>query len=230
MIRQHGRSFVGRTLIQRRVWFWCFLLAASPAWGQFSLSNLRVRQISASLPWQILDSLSVATPLLSARDVKTGLEIPAGLFELRNQVLRLDTAGLRRFCPDCDSLELRYRVLPVNLAAPVSRLDTALIRRAGREDAIEFDFTPYSAPEPLLGAGGITSSGAYTRGFSLGNSQNLVFNSNLNLQMEGRLGNDLELRAALADNTVPLQPDGSTRQLNEFDRVYIQLRRKNAAL
>jgi len=231
MSRQHGSSSERPARVRRRVWLWLFLLAVpSAAWGQFSLSNLRVRQIAASLPWQILDSLSIATPLLSVRDVRTGLDIPASLFEVHNQALRVDTAGLRRFCPDCDSLELRYRVLPVNLAAPVSRLDTALIRRAGRDDAIEFDFTPYAAPEPLLGAGGITSSGAYTRGFSIGNSQNLVFNSNLNLQMEGRLGNDLELRAALADNTVPLQPDGSTRQLNEFDRVYIQLRRKNAAL
>lgn len=208
----------------------CLLVAPLAGWSQISLSNLRMRQMPAALSWQMLDTLSLAAPLLSVRDAQTGLELPIALFEVRNQFLRIDTAGLRRVCPGCDSLEVRYRVLPVNLGAPVSRLDTALIRRAGRDDAIEFDFTPYAVPEPLLGAGGLSSSGAYTRGFSVGNNQNLVFNSNLNLQLEGRLGNDLELRAALADNTVPLQPDGSTRQLNEFDRVYIQLRRKNTVL
>ena len=73
-------------------------------------------------------------------------------------------------------------------------------------------------------------SGNYSRGFSIGNSQNLTFNSNLNLQMDGKIGDDLNVRAAISDNSIPIQPEGTTRQLQEFDRIFIQISRKNASL
>jgi len=151
-------------------------------------------------------------------------------FSLENNRLRIDTAALRQSFPDCSKILIRYRVLPFNLSAKITRLDTLAIRRRVNADAIEFDYEPYQPGKPLWEQSGLSSSGAYTRGLSIGNSQNLVFNSNLNLQLHGKLGNDLELTAALSDNTIPLQPDGTTRQLQEFDRVFIQLKRKHVTL
>jgi len=153
------------------------------------------------------------------------------LFSLNNKNLRTDTARLRAACPNCGVLRVTYRVLPFDLSAPVSRLDTAAIRRAqSGEPDIAFDYAPYQPATKPWETGGLVSNGAYTRGLSFGNSQNLVFNSNLNLQLNGKLGNDLELQAALSDNSIPLQPDGTTRQLQEFDRIFIQIKRKNTVL
>ncbi len=181
-------------------------------------------------PVQALDSLTVLPPILSAVDSATGLAIDLHFFSLQNNNLLTDTSGLKAACGHCGVIRIYYRVLSVDLSAKVSRLDTAAIRRNARPDAIEFDYSPYEPATNPWSTGGITSSGAYTRGLSFGNSQNLVFNSNLNLQLNGRLGNDLELRAALSDNSIPLQPDGTTRQLKEFDRIFIQLKRKNTIL
>ncbi|MBN8680062.1 MAG: hypothetical protein J0M29_17665 [Chitinophagales bacterium] len=202
-------------------------LFVAPAQAQYS--NLR-EKVLPPIPLQILDSLSIAPPLLSASDVFSGQSLPLSLFTLENNRLRTDTASLHALFPDCQKILIRYRVLPYNLAAPVLRLDTLAIRRRINDNAIEFDYEPYKPVKPLWDQGGLTSSGAYTRGLSFGNSQNLVFNSNLNLQINGKLGNDLELVAALSDNTIPLQPDGTTRQLQEFDRIFIQLKRKTATL
>ncbi len=193
-------------------------------------SNLRTRVLPANIPFQILDSLTVTPPLVSATDANNGQNLDLQFFSLQNNLLYIDTANIRAIYPACALVRVNYRVLPFNLGASVSRLDTAAIRRAVRNDAIEFDYTPYAPSTQPWETSGLTSNGAYTRGISFGNSQNLVFNSNLNLQLNGRLGNDLEIQAALSDNSIPLQPDGTTRQLQEFDRIFIQLKRKNTTL
>ncbi|MBX2893024.1 MAG: hypothetical protein KF734_19085 [Saprospiraceae bacterium] len=193
-------------------------------------SNLKTRIIDARLPAQQLDSLTVVAPLVAATDSSSGQVIELEYFSIANNWLHIDTARFRSTFPNCEKISITYRVLPFDLGASVSRLDTAAIRRSARPDAIEFDYSPYQPTTKPWETGSLISTGAYTRGFSLGSSQNLVFNSNLNLQLNGKLGNDLEILAALSDNSIPLQPDGTTRQLQEFDRIFIQLKRKNTTL
>lgn len=222
-------------LPHRRLYSFLFSLLLLPyiAFSQnpFPSSNLRTRTINAHLPTQVLDTLTVVPPLLAITDTSGQQKIDNQYFKIENNRLITDTARLRQACATCTALRITYRVLPYNLAAVVRRIDTAAIRKKTNTDAIEFDYAPYkpSTARPWE-TNGLASNGAYTRGLSLGNTQNLVFNSNLNLQLNGKLGNDVELQAALSDNSVPLQPDGTTRQLNEFDRIFIQLKRKNNAL
>ncbi len=73
----------------------------------------------------------------------------------------------------------------------------------------------------------IRRSGSISRGLSVGNNQSLSVNSGLRLQLEGDLGDDLKLQAAITDETIPIQPDGTTQQINDFDKVFIQLIRKD---
>ncbi len=194
-------------------------------------SNLRTRTVDARLPLQPLDTLSIVPPLLGVWAVADGQALDLRYFTLENRQLRIDTAQLRTDCPGCAQLRVSYRVLPFDFALTVHRIDTAVIRKSLNPlNSIEFDYTPYRPQTAPWESGGIHSNGAYTRGLSFGNTQNLVFNSNLNLQLDGKLGDDLEIKAALSDNSIPLQPDGTTRQLNEFDRIFIQLKRKNTAL
>lgn len=193
-------------------------------------SNLRSRIVDAGLTVQALDTLTVAPPLSGVSDADSARAVPLSFFSLRNNLLLIDTAGLQAAFPGIKKIRVDYRTLPADLGETVGRLDSTALRRNARPDAIEFDYAPYEPVTKPWETGALVSSGAYTRGFSLGNSQNLVFNSNLNLQLNGKLGNDLEILAALSDNSIPLQPDGTTRQLQEFDRIFIQLKRKNTVL
>lgn len=198
--------------------------------AQDALSNLRLRYLPASVGRADLDTLSIAAGTLRLRDSVSGAFIPPDCFRLAEQSLYLDTACLRRAHPTCQTVQVQYRVLPFRLETPYFRLDSAILRRVAQADAIEYDYTPYKPGTQPWQTSSLQTNGAYVRGLSAGNNQNLVFNSNLNLQLNGKLGDDLEIQAALSDNSIPLQPDGTTRQLQEFDRIYIQLRRREAQM
>ncbi|MCW3078209.1 MAG: hypothetical protein JWO32_2818, partial [Bacteroidetes bacterium] len=82
----------------------------------------------------------------------------------------------------------------------------------------------------LLQDDGLTKNGNVSRGITFGNNQDVVVNSNLNLQVSGKLTPEIDMVLAATDNNIPFQADGTTAQLQEFDKVYIQLNNYNTKL
>jgi len=74
----------------------------------------------------------------------------------------------------------------------------------------------------------IERSGTIVRGFTFGTTKDFSLNSGLQLQLSGRLSDDIEIVAALTDENTPIQPEGNTETLDELDKVFIQLQHKNA--
>ncbi|MEO6348928.1 MAG: hypothetical protein ABIO60_13575, partial [Aquaticitalea sp.] len=76
------------------------------------------------------------------------------------------------------------------------------------------NFTPFD---------GLTTSGSISRGVTIGNNQNSVLNSELDLQISGKLSDKVSLRASIQDANIPLQESGYSQRLDEFDQVFIEL-------
>ena len=129
-----------------------------------------------------------------------------------------------------DSLIVKYRTLPYSLHQTFTNLDTTLIKRKSNGTYIGVDYSPFEQKRGLLDHKGLDYNGSFARGISFGNNQSLVLNSSFNLQLAGDLGDDIEILAAISDNSIPLQPEGNTQQLQEFDKIFIQLKRKNHQL
>ena len=121
-------------------------------------------------------------------------------------------------------LTLSYKVFDFDWSFEKSLRDTSIIA-----DRYVYK-NPFRSPESstnqqgdIIGINSLTKSGSISRGISVGNNQNLGVNSNFNLQLSGKITEDIEVLASITDDNIPIQPDGNTQQLQDFDQVFIQL-------
>ena len=127
--------------------------------------------------------------------------------------------------PQKDALLFTYRVFNYKLNAVAQRMvfDSVSYKFYQRP----FEFNQKDPNERgLFNFGDMQYNGSFGRGIAFGNNQDAVVNSNLNLTLNGMLGDSIEISAAITDNNLPIQPDGSTQQLNEFDQVFLQFRKR----
>ncbi|MFU8811773.1 MAG: hypothetical protein ACNA78_02330 [Balneolaceae bacterium] len=137
---------------------------------------------------------------------------------------RLNLTGADQIQPLPFDLLIRYRRL-IGEISPRFQLrerqeaeaDTTADRSG--EDVVRTRTTA----DDLFGDVNLNQSGSLTRGFTIGNRQDLTLDSGLRLDLSGNLTDDITILATLTDRNTPIQPDGSTQNLREFDRVFIQL-------
>ncbi len=65
--------------------------------------------------------------------------------------------------------------------------------------------------------------GSFLRGIRIGNQSGVDLESGLRLKVDGRIGSDIEVAAFLTDQVSPLQPEGNTQNLEEIDRIYVEV-------
>jgi hypothetical protein len=127
-------------------------------------------------------------------------------------------------------LEISYRVYPQWLTAMRIRLARPSPDSSGEGAQAGWAYTAYSEQRRSFDFRKTAYSGSFSRGITAGNRQDLALNSSFNLQLSGDLGDGLEIRAAISDEQLPLQPEGNSLQLREFDRIFIQLSRQGMQL
>lgn len=129
-----------------------------------------------------------------------------------------------------DSVVVQYRVFPFSFAQQYQRFKYDSIKdNFVAEQAIENSIIVQqggNSSTTAIDFGKLNYSGTFGRSISFGNTQNATYNSQLNLQMNGIIGDSIELLAAITDNNIPIQPDGTTQRLNEFDKILLQFKKR----
>ena len=199
----------------------CFI--GNISFGQITpspVSNLRNKKVAVKYPFQKLDSLSIAPGTLSIINVDKNLY----------NVDEVNGAINWKEKPTFDSIEVTYRIFPFKINAVARRFDYELVRNRFTK---ENPFTVINSSKqnnPLLNFGTLQTDGSFGRAISFGNNQDAVVASTLNLQLSGFIGDSIEITAAVTDNNIPIQPDGNTQDLRDFDRIFFQAKKKNWAV
>ncbi|WP_299120512.1 hypothetical protein [uncultured Winogradskyella sp.] len=124
---------------------------------------------------------------------------------------------------DLDTIQIEYLRYPQFITKVYKQLDDKIIvdRPSDFQQLYRLEntnkqntFTPFD---------GLTTSGSISRGVTIGNNQNSVLNSELDLQISGKLSDKVSLRASIQDANIPLQESGYSQRLDEFDQVFIEL-------
>ncbi|MEN9699707.1 MAG: hypothetical protein RLZZ301_905 [Bacteroidota bacterium] len=202
-----------------RIFFFLLLLLPLNGFGQLSRHTLFLK---ASLETQVLDSLSIYSPSLQF------FEDSACTKELQVQAtdysFLLATNEFRWIRIPQTTCYVRYETWPIAIHQWVQRYPLQVLYSDPlTAERSHFQLNETKDQDALFGGSGLQKNGSISRGLSFGNAQNLGIQSTLNLQLNGRIAPNLELSASLSDANVPLQADGTTSKLQEFDQVFIQV-------
>ena len=74
---------------------------------------------------------------------------------------------------------------------------------------------------------GLKTSGYINRGITSGNNQSTVANSSMDINIEGKLSDKVAIRANIFDTNIPLQENGYSQSITDFDRIFIELYSKD---
>ena len=129
-----------------------------------------------------------------------------------------------------DTLFVTYQTVKLSLQKIYKRRELVQLFQESTGDTVKVLRSESRAltSENIFGSE-IEKSGTIIRGFTLGTNKDLTLQSGLKLQFSGRLSDEIEVVAALTDENTPIQPEGNTERLDEFDKVFIQLKHKNAS-
>lgn len=122
-----------------------------------------------------------------------------------------------------DSIDIQFLPLPDFLKKTYQQYDPKIILDnnsaqervvAMRQSTIKRNYVPFD---------GLNTTGSITRGLRVGNNQNSVVDSELDLRISGALSDKVSLRASIQDANVPQTQNGYSQRLDEFDQIFIEL-------
>ncbi|WP_226913015.1 hypothetical protein [Flavicella marina] len=191
-----------------------FLFCLSSA-AQTTFSNSKSQNIKVAS-----DSIQIATVSISPVNFKVihnGKEIPTDQY-----TIDFDTATLVLDAKKYQNITINYTAYPDFLTQTFAPANKNLIvdNSNDRSNMYRISNEKSEGRRPFEG---LYTQGSLARGITVGNNQDAVTNSSLDLQISGKISNDVTLKASISDTNIPIQKNGYSQQIEEFDRVFIEL-------
>jgi hypothetical protein len=205
-------SAVGKNIILKFI-FTVFIVWS---WNSASaqITSLREKKL-AYADTLVLDSLSIIPYSIKIKNSK-GEFIQPIFIDIRKALIVLPASNEK------DSVIINYAVFPTRIPDSFRNKDTTMILK-GNGTMISGYRIESPSTASLFDDSGIKKSGSISRGIAVGNAQNLTVSSTLNLQVSGKLNDRFSIMGSVSDDNIPIQPNGNTQQLQDFDQVFIQV-------
>ncbi|MEK9136678.1 MAG: hypothetical protein AAB393_06100, partial [Bacteroidota bacterium] len=177
------------------------------------------------LPHQFITTGSETLVLGSGRRLQPGVDY---FIDNRIGELKLDSVFVLQALSDSTGtgrrLTITYRYLPFRFQESYYRRRLVVLKDSTGRDTLRVSRPRSSFNVDDIFGQNLQKSGSIVRGFTVGSNRDLSLNSGLRLQMAGKIASDLEVVAALTDESTPIQPEGTTQTLQEFDKVFVEMR------
>jgi hypothetical protein len=200
----------------------CFAFASAQVKENMS-TNLRIKKITTK-ELVILDANSIVPNSFTIQDIDSSFY----------SINFIQSTIYFKKPIAADSVLVEYRVFNFSFSKPYQAInyDSIKYNFIAKDKYKPYLFNTQTIPETYSSSsfGKINYSGSFGRNISFGNNQDAVFNSQLNLQLNGYVGDSIEFAATITDNNIPIQPEGTTQRINEFDRILLQFTKKNVQL
>jgi hypothetical protein len=197
---------------------WVLLCCVSAIYGQETPTPYKTVRAAAVHDSIRIDSVSINPAYFSLKDVQ-GKPIDTSYYKVdfATGLLIFKNGYTTR-----DSLTVDYLSYPDYLTKKYSIYNSSRVVSNDADTGQRYTVVrdPLNTFKPFSG---LTTSGSITRGVTIGNNQNAVVNSNLDLQITGKLSDKVSLRASIQDSNIPLQEGGYSQKLDEFDQIFIEI-------
>ena len=121
-----------------------------------------------------------------------------------------------------DSIEIQFKTYPEFLTKTYVGYDVSQIFPNVNPKGL---LPVENGKSPIKGTpfAGLETQGNLIRGVTIGNNQDAVLNSSLDLKIEGKLASNVSLKARINDTNIPIQENGYSHELKDIDRIYMEL-------
>lgn len=196
----------------------------------FSQSNLRVKNIPVTGDTVLLDSASMVPNSMFIMGGQGLLDSSAFTIDAVKSILIWNKNSDAWKNISADSVEIHYRVFPFSFSESVKHKDIKFLSKPSPSGSTQYVYNPSESQPSFFKYEGLQKAGSISRGVTFGTNQDVFVNSSLNLQLSGKLNDQVSILAAITDENIPVQPEGNTQQLQDFDKVFIQLYNDNNKL
>ncbi len=151
-------------------------------------------------------------------------------FNYRNGVISINKNLFSKYF--LDTLRLYtvlviYDLFPYKLRDEYSNFEIITQKDTLTGDTITIATTSKDFLEDLFEGTELEKSGSIFRGINFGSNRDISVNSGFRLQLKGKLSREIDITAALTDESTPIQPEGNTLKLQELDKVFIEVKSSN---
>jgi len=188
--------------------------------AQGDLSNLKSKFICINSDTITLDSLSIVPNSIVIKD-KNNNVISNNDFII-NYAKSYLVLNINKLVHYKKYYFVDYRLFPFKIDKSFYTKDTSLILNDYKNNYKTKSYIVKNESQ-FLTNNKIVKNGIISRGVQFGNQKDLSTVSNLNLQLSGKINDEVSIRTAISENNIPIQPEGNTQQLQEFDKVYVEL-------
>ena len=164
-----------------------------------------------------LDSVAINPQKFKVLNAKN-IEIPASGY-----TVNFSTALLIINSKKHKKITVEYFRLPDFITKTYSPFNDKLILQNSSTDGTLYSLTTNKKTSDIKLFDGLETNGFIVRGLTSGNNQNAVTNSSLDLEISGKLSKNVSLRANIFDTNIPIQDNGISQNLTDFDRIFIEM-------